>query len=198
MKKFLSLLFCSIAFCLHAQVPADSTKGPYYPDTYSPNLADKIVKKRVPNIVVYEIRGVRGARKKGTKKVNDTIQVVETNVSHVPKYKGGLAKLKRQLNKNLTFTEKYLSNKPTLEYKIYIRLDETGKILGVEHFEGDKTTVFYSRLMAQLKKLDNWKPATLGEGVPYKIPLVILLRPSLSGNTYTISIAKPYTVETVF
>lgn len=203
MMLVISILYLMV-LCCKAQITYNPAYGPYFPDRYSPSV-EKTLKPRKVKIcadsVIVRPREVIGGPCRdiiGYKTVYDTIRRVETEVDKVPAYAGGFKKFKAGLNSSLKFTQKDVKYKETSVYKIYVLIDETGKVAGVEYVEGKKDDKFYPRLVEQIFKMDNWKPALSGKDpVPYKMPFVILLKPSLEGN-YIIDIAKPLTIHTVF
>jgi hypothetical protein len=195
----------AFSITLNAQITFNKSNASTYSDSYSPavkkTLKPRTVKICADSVIVTprEVIGPGPCRQIiGTRIVYDTLRKVDTRVDKVPAYLGGYKKFKAGLNNNLKFTQKDVKYKAASVYKIYVLIDETGKVAGVEYIDGKKDDNFYPRLVEQIFKLDNWKPAIAGkETVPYKMPLVILLKPSLEGN-YIIDIAHPLTVKTVF
>lgn len=202
------ILICYILSLINsanAQITFNNSNGSTYSDSYSPavkkTLKPRTVKICADSVIITprEIISPGPCRQIiGTKIVYDTLRKVDSRVDKLPTYPGGFKKFKSALNSSLKFTQKDVKYKVASVYKIYVLIDETGKVAGVEYVDGKKDDNFYWRLVEQIFKLDNWKPAVVGKDiVPYKIPLVILLKPSLEGN-YIIDIARPLTIKTVF
>ncbi len=208
MHRYSTLIYIAACFMFSinakAQITLNTTNGSTRSDSYLP-IIEKTLKARkvkicADSLIVTPREILSGPCKDiiGTRIVYDTIRKVDTNVDEVPGYKGGIKKLNTDLNANLKFTQKDVRNKTISVYKIYLLIDEKGKVAGVEYVSGKKEDNFYTRLIEQIFKLDNWSPAILvKDPVPYKMPLVLNLKPTTEGR-YTIDIAKTLTVETVF